>query len=44
MEELAELVEPLSEASRRKVLGENVTLAYNLCMEARRQTVGLYNR
>jgi adenine deaminase len=43
MEELAELVKPLSEASRRKVLGENVTLAYNLCTEARRQTVGLYN-
>ena len=28
--ELAELVEPLSESTRRKVLGENVTMAYNL--------------
>ncbi|HEV8713009.1 MAG TPA: amidohydrolase family protein [Candidatus Binatia bacterium] len=30
MEELEELVAPLSESTRRKVLGENVTCTYNL--------------
>jgi len=30
MEELEELVAPLSESTRRKLLGENVTFTYNL--------------